>query len=168
MREHLFMIIANNLPRLAFFDRMKPTLYRLAGINIKGKCTIWGPLTIRPIGCVKNIEIGTGTFINTEVRFGVPTARVVIGENVLIGPGVMFETVNHSLMYDEKKGRSSYAKAIIVEDNVWIGAGAIITQGVTIGLGAVVAAGAVVINDIRPSTLVGGVPAKVLKKIANE
>ncbi len=54
---------------------------------------------------------------------------------------------------------------IFVEDEVWIGAGAIITQGVTIGRGAVIAAGAVVDKDVEPLTLVGGIPAKLIKNI---
>jgi acetyltransferase-like isoleucine patch superfamily enzyme len=56
-----------------------------------------GPLTIRPIGCVKNIEIGEGSTLNTETRFGVPQSKVIIGRKVQIGPRVMFETVNHGL-----------------------------------------------------------------------
>jgi acetyltransferase-like isoleucine patch superfamily enzyme len=57
------------------------------------------------------------------------------------------------------------AEGIVVEDDVWIGAGAIITDGVRICKGAVVAAGAVVTQDVPPYTVVGGVPAKALRKI---
>ncbi|HNU03478.1 MAG TPA: DapH/DapD/GlmU-related protein, partial [Anaerolineae bacterium] len=57
------------------------------------------------------------------------------------------------------------AQGIVVEDDVWIGAGAIITDGVRVGRGAVVAAGAVVTGDVPPHTVVGGVPARVLKEI---
>jgi len=164
MRE-LFFTVANNLPRIILFDRLKPILYKLAGMNIEGKTTIWGPLNVRPIGCLKNIEIGSGTFINTEVRFGVPVDKVVIGRNVLVGPYVKFETVNHSLVCDDNGGRTSFTKPIIIEDNVWIGANATITQGVTVGRGAVIAAGAVVITNVDGNTLVGGVPAKLIKEL---
>ncbi|MFT4569643.1 MAG: acetyltransferase-like isoleucine patch superfamily enzyme [Hyphomicrobiaceae bacterium] len=111
------------------FDRIRFVIYRLAGLVIKGKCTIWGPLTIRPIGAAKNIEIGKGSFLNTDIRFGVPKDKVTIGQNVQIGPGVMFETINHGLRFIPGKGRGGWTKPIVVEDKVWIGAGAIITQG---------------------------------------
>ena len=165
MRELIFLTLANFLPRMKILDKGRYIIYRMAGLKIRGKCTIWGPLTIRPIGGAKNIEIGKGSFINTEIRFGVPNDKVVIGENVQIGPRVMFETVNHDLRYAQGKGRGAWTKPIIIEDEVWIGGGAIITQGVTVGLGSVVAAGAVVTKNVEPGTIVGGVPAKFIRKI---
>ncbi len=168
MKELIFLSLANNLPRLRIFDEVRFVIYRLAGLTIKGKCKIWGPLTIRPIGGAKNIEIGEGTFINTEIRFGVPDDKVIIGRNVLIGPRVMFETVNHGLRYIPGTGRGGWSKSIIVEDEVWIGAGSIITQGITIGRGAVVAAGAVVTKDVGENTVVGGVPAKLIRNITSK
>lgn len=163
MRELIFLTIANNLPRLKVCDRVRYIFYKMAGIKINGMCTLWGPFTIRPIGGAKNIEIGRGTFINTEARFGVPSAKVTIGQDVQIGPRVMFETMNHGLVYEEGKGRGGQAKPIVIEDGVWIGAGCIVTPGVTIGKGAVIAAGAVVTKDVQPNSVVGGTPAKFIK-----
>jgi acetyltransferase-like isoleucine patch superfamily enzyme len=57
------------------------------------------------------------------------------------------------------------AEGIAIEDDVWIGAGAIVTDGVRIGQGAVVAAGAVVTEDVPPHTVVAGVPARVVREI---
>ena len=165
MRELIFLTLANNLPRLKLFDKIRFIVYRMAGLKIKSKCTIWGPLTIRPIGGAKNIEIGKGSFINSEIRFGVPKDKVIIGANVQIGPRVMFETVNHGLKYIPGKGRGGWTKSIIIEDEVWIGGGAIITQGVTVGRGSVIAAGAVVTKDVEPNTIVGGVPAKFIRNV---
>lgn len=165
VRELVFLTLANNLPRIGFFDKYRFVIYRWAGLKIQGKCTIWGPLNIRPIGGCKNIEVGRGSSLNTEIRFGVPNDKVKIGENVQIGPRVLFETVNHGLKYIPGKGRGYWTKPIIIEDEVWIGAGTIITQGVTIGRGAVVAAGAVVTEDVKCNTLVGGVPAKFIKNV---
>lgn len=165
LRELVFLGLANKLPRLRTFDRKRYLLLRLAGLNIKGKCTVWAPLTIRPLGGAQNVEIDEGTFLNTDVRFGVPKDKVTIGKNVQVGPGVKFETVDHGLEYIPKEGRGISTKPIIVEDEVWIGANAVITQGVTIKKGAVVAAGAVVVKDVESYTLVGGVPAKQIKAI---
>jgi len=165
VRELFFLTLANNLPRHGVFDNIRFIIFRLAGVKVKGKCTIWGPLTIRPIGGAKNIEIGKGSFLNTEIRFGVPKDKVVIGENVQVGPRVMFETVNHGLKYVPGEGRGGWTKPIVIKDEVWIGAGSIITQGVTIGRGAVVAAGAVVTKDVPENTVVGGIPAKIIREI---
>tara|TARA_R110001583_G_scaffold181353_1_gene338568 strand:+ start:12202 stop:12705 length:504 start_codon:yes stop_codon:yes gene_type:complete len=163
MRELIFLTIANNLPRIRFFDENRYIFLRLAGMKIKGKCNLWGPFTIRPIGGVKNIEIGDDTFINSDIRFGAPKDKVIIGSRVQIGPRVMFETVSHGLVYEIGSGRSTMTKPIIVEDEVWIGAGCIITQGVTVGKGAVIAAGSVVAKNVEPNTVVGGTPAKFIK-----
>jgi maltose O-acetyltransferase len=162
MRELVFLTLANHLPRLRLCDRYRWVFYKWAGVKIKEPCSIWGPLTIRPIGGAKNIEIGANSFLNTEIRFGVPSAPVIIGDNVQIGPRVCFETVNHSA-HNEHGKRATLAEAITVEDGVWIGANATILPGVTIKKGAAVAAGAVVTKNVDEYTLVGGVPAKVLK-----
>jgi maltose O-acetyltransferase len=168
MRELIFLTLANHLPRMKVFDRFRYIVLRLAGMKIKGRCTIFGPLTIRPIGRARNIEVGQGTFINTEARFGVPEDKVIIGANVQIGPRVMFETVNHGTRYVPGKGRGEWTKPIIIEDEVWIGAGVIITQDVTVGRGSVVAAGAVVTRNVEPHTMVGGVPAKFIRRVDEE
>ncbi len=166
VREAIFLTLANHLPRLRISDSLRWHLCKAAGMRIAGKCLIWGPLTIRPIGGARNISVGEGTFINTNVRFGVPSEPVIIGRNVQVGPNVSFETVGHGLVFEPVRGRGDIMRPITVEDEVWIGAGAIITGGVTIGKGAVVAAGAVVVADVAPCTVVGGVPARLLKAIA--
>ena len=168
MRELIFLTIANYLPRLRVSDNIRYKILSWAGLKIAGKCTIWGPVTIRPIGGARNIFIGKGVFINTDVRFAAPVDSIIIGENVAIGPRVSFETVNHSLSYIDGDGRSTFTCPIIVEDEAWIGAGSIVTQGVTIGKGAVVAAGSVVTKNIPPFCLFGGVPAKLIKTISNQ
>lgn len=163
MRELIFLTLANHLPRLRVCDKIRWLLYRWAGMHIESRCSIYGPLTIRPLGACRNIHIGAKTFINTEIRFGAPEAPVKIGKRCQIGPRVCFETVSHGLQVNEQGRRGSSSKPIIIGDHVWIGCGAIITGGVTIGDNAVVAAGAVVIKDVPAGAIVGGVPAKIIR-----
>jgi acetyltransferase-like isoleucine patch superfamily enzyme len=144
--------------------------------------------------CPNGIEIGPGTFImhgsvlHVYNFRGIPHAGIRIGRDSLIGefnvlrgqggiaigdrvytaPLVQILAVNH-VYHDPNRPMADQgitAEGIVVEDDVWIGAGAIITDGVRIGKGAVVAAGAVVTQDVPPHTVVGGVPARVLKTIA--
>lgn len=92
---------------------------------------------------------------------------VTIGDRVYTSPLVQIVAVNH--VFDDPTRpfveQGITAQGIVIEDDVWIGAGAIITDGVRVGKGAVVAAGAVVTRDVPPHTVVGGVPARVLREI---
>lgn len=165
LKNLIFLTLANHLPASGRVDANRWKLLKLAGINIKGPCQIWGPITMHNFNATHNLFIGKNVFINTEVRFACTTAKIIIRDNVEIGPRVSFETSGHGIIYRLNEGRSIIDKDIIVEENVWIGAGAILLPGVTVGKGAVVAAGAVVNKDVLPYTLVGGVPAKVIKTI---
>jgi acetyltransferase-like isoleucine patch superfamily enzyme len=95
---------------------------------------------------------------------------ITIGERVYTSPLVQMAAVDHVFADPERPfvEQGIVARGIVVEDDVWIGAGAIITDGVRIGRGAVVAAGAVVTGDVRPHTVVGGVPAREIKTITGE
>ena len=92
---------------------------------------------------------------------------VVIGDRVYTSPFTQIIAVNH--VFDDPNRpfveQGITAEGIVIEDDVWLGAGAVITDGVRVGKGAVVAAGAVVTKDVPPHTVVGGVPAKVIKTI---
>lgn len=92
---------------------------------------------------------------------------ITIGDNVYTSPFVQMVAVNH--VYDDPNRpiieQGITAQGIVIEENVWIGASAIILDGVRVGKGAVVAAGAVVSKDVPPHTVVAGVPAKVIKEI---
>lgn len=92
---------------------------------------------------------------------------VVIGDRVYTSPYTQIIAVNHVFYNPDQPfiDQGITAEGIIIEDDVWVGAGAIITDGVHIGKGAVVAAGAVVTKDVPPHSVVGGVPAKLIRKI---
>jgi acetyltransferase-like isoleucine patch superfamily enzyme len=95
---------------------------------------------------------------------------VKIGQRVYTSPMVQIIAVNH--VFDDKSTpfikQGITAEGITIEDDVWIGSGAVITDGVTIGKGAVIGAGAVVTRDVDPYTVVGGIPAKFLRKVGDK
>ena len=170
IKESFFLALANNLPRLNKLNKYRYRLLRLAGINIKGKCNIWSGFDIRPIGCAKNITIGNNVFINRNFRVAVPNpAFVTMGDNVAIGPNVSIETVNHGILWDDKiKGRGTFPNSVEIQDKVWIGANVVILGGVIIGNNSIIAAGSIVTKDVPSFTIVGGVPAKVIKSLHKE
>lgn len=136
--------------------------------------TLFSELTDQPINksltlfppfytdCGKNIHIGENVFINTGCNFQ-DQGGITIGDNTLIGHNVVLATLNHEFNPSERSWL--YPKAIVVEKNVWIGANATILQGVTIGDNSIVAAGAVVLKDVPKNTIVGGIPAKIIREI---
>ena len=101
-------------------------------------------------------------FINAGCQFQ-DQGGIWIGDDVLMGPQTVISTLNHVLNPDDRA--SMWASPVRIGDKVWIGAHATILPGVTIGEGAIVGAGAVVTKNVPPRTIVGGVPAKVLKTI---
>lgn len=95
---------------------------------------------------------------------------VTIGDRVYTSPMTQLIAVNH--VFDDPQRpfieQGITAQGIVIEDDVWLGANAVITDGVRVGKGAVVAAGAVVTKDVPPHTVVGGVPARVIKEITGQ
>lgn len=112
------------------------------------------------------IRIGRDSLIG-ELNVLRGQGGITIGDRVYTAPQVQLLAVNH-VFSDRTRPmveQGITCEGIVVEDDVWIGAGAIITDGVRVGRGAVVAAGSVVTQDVPPYTVVGGAPAKVLKTI---
>ena len=103
----------------------------------------------------KNIVINKGATILSP-------GRVVIEDNVLLGPEGKIVTVDHDL---HDRHRLFHFGKVTIKENAWICIGAIICPGVTIGKNAVVAAGAVVTKDVPDNVMVGGNPARIIKKI---
>jgi maltose O-acetyltransferase len=113
----------------------------------------------------RNTYLGPGSYLNFSCTI-LDNAPVRIGGQVMVGPNVQFYTAAHPLDAEPRLKGLETAKAITVEERVWIGGGAIILPGVTIGHNAVVGAGAVVTKNVAPYTVVAGNPAKVIKEIA--
>ncbi len=134
-------------------------LSQIFGHAVPDSLTVWAPFHC-DFG--KNVHVGENVFVNAGCCFQ-DQGGIRIGNDVLIGHQVVLATINHGLDPD-KPGHHELAP-IVIGDRVWIGSHATICRGVTIGDGAVVAAGAVVTKDVPPRTVVGGVPAKILKTI---
>ncbi len=92
---------------------------------------------------------------------------VTIGDRVYTSPHTQIIAVNHVFADPNRPfvDQGITAQGIVIEDDVWLGSGAIVTDGVRVGRGAVIAAGAVVTSDVAPHTVVGGVPARLIRAI---
>lgn len=116
----------------------------------------------------KNIEVGDDVSIGTGAVLLASDSKIVIGNKVLLGPNVMIIGGDHNtsvpgrFVYDVIEKRPEDDQDVMIEDDVWIGSGAIILKGVRLGRGSVVAAGAVVTREVLPYTIVGGVPARII------
>ncbi|GMA63607.1 2,3,4,5-tetrahydropyridine-2,6-dicarboxylate N-acetyltransferase [Alicyclobacillus fastidiosus] len=123
------------------------------GAIIRDKVSI-GDNAVIMMGAVINIgaEIGSGTMIDMGAVLG---GRATVGNNCHIGAGAVLAGVIEP----------PSAKPVVIEDDVLVGANAVILEGVRVGKGSVVAAGAIVIEDVAPGTVVAGVPARVIKQI---
>ena len=153
------------VPRMTF-GWLRPALYRLAGVRIGAHTRIFGAVEIEGPGAIfDNVTIGERCSLTTPLFLNA-SAPIRIGNRVVIGHHVMIVTDSHDMDDPEQRGGERYARAIAIGDGVWIGARATILAGVTVGAGAVIAAGAVVTRDGAPHTMVGGVPARVLKSLA--
>lgn len=113
----------------------------------------------------RNITVGKEVFINSGCHFQ-DQGGITIGAGSLIGHNVVLATLNHAL--DPRHRKDLHPAPIVIGKQAWLGANVTVTPGVTIGDGAVVAAGAVVTRDVPANTVVGGVPARVIKAIPDK
>lgn len=111
-----------------------------------------------------NIFVGENFYANFDCLI-LDTCPVVIGDNCMLAPGVHIYTATHPLMPDERNSGLEYGKPVNIGNNVWIGGRSVINPGVTIGDNAVVASGAVVTKDVPANVVVGGNPARIIKRI---
>ena len=125
-------------------------------------------------GC--NTHIGNNYYFNFNCIFW-DCAEIHFGDNVFVGPNVLFLTPIHPLLSEERNRRVDknshthlleYCKPIKIEPNVWIGGGVIVNPGVTIGHDSVIGSGSVVTKDIPSGVIAVGVPCKVFRKITEE
>jgi acetyltransferase-like isoleucine patch superfamily enzyme len=176
--DRLIMNQRDARPR--WYVRLLAPLYQHRGRGSKIYCSVrmdtppyrrfsLGRRSVVESYCCINNAVGD-VVIGDHTRIGIHCTvigPVTIGSHVNLAQGITVTALNHnfndpSLRIDEQ-GVST--KAVVIGDDVWIGANAVILPGVTIGSHVVVAAGAVVTKDVPANTLVGGVPAKIIKQL---
>lgn len=131
----------------------------ITGNIIPESVTVFTPININ---YGKNIKIGKNIFINFNCTL-LDLGGIIIEDNVLIAPNVSLLSEGHPL---EPQNRQSLVPSLVrIKRNVWIGANATILPGVTVGENSIVASGAVVTKDVPDNTIVGGIPAKIIKTL---
>lgn len=140
-------------------NEIRNLLNQITGSEIDESVAVFTPLYIN---YGKHTKIGKNVFINFDCVF-LDLGGITIEDGVLIAPKVSLLTEGHPI--EPENRHALIPKPIHIKKNAWIGAGATILQGVTIGENAVVASGAVVSKDVPDNTVVGGIPAKIIKTI---
>ena len=154
----LFVRSISNKVRSALYFFLKARWVRRVGMTrIPWSVSLWSPH--KDISFGDCVQFGEGCVVHCDAQFG---NKVLVAQNVafLNRDDHRYDVVGRAI-WDSPRGD---AYKVVVEDDVWIGHGAIILSGVTIGKGSVVAAGSVVNKDIPPYSIAGGVPARVLKQ----
>lgn len=116
-----------------------------------------------------NITVGNDVYIGPGATLLSQDSEIILKDKIMFGPNVTLITGDHNsstigtYMYDNKIKLPENDKPIIIENDVWLGAGVTVLKGVTIGTGCIVAAGAVVTKDIKAYTISAGIPSRVIK-----
>lgn len=145
--------------------RLKMIIYKSL-FSSTGRNVIFDP---EDVFSYSTISLGDDVFIGPGATFSASDSSIEIGNKVMFGPNVTIMGGDHNVgeigryMYDVLEKLPENDKSVVLQDDVWVGANTIILKGVTIGQGSIVAAGALVIKDVEPYSIVGGVPAKKLK-----
>ena len=140
-------------------EEVRDYLSQIIGRKVDESVTLLPPFYV-DFG--KNIRIGKRCWIQQGCTF-FDRGGITIGNDVFIAPKVNLITINHDS--DPENRSATYGRPIVIEDKVWIGINSTILPGVTVGYGSIVGANSVVTHDVSPYTVVGGNPAKFIKKI---
>jgi len=135
-------------------------LFAACGRNVK-----FNPFDKFTYGTIKigdNVYIGQGACFSASKGLKIGS-KVMFGPNVIIRGGNHNTTVLGRYMFDVHEKKPEDDQPVIIEDDVWVGAGAIILMGVTISRGAIIGAGAIVTRDVAPYSVVAGIPARVIR-----
>lgn len=114
-----------------------------------------------------HVHFGNGVYANSNLTL-VDDGHIYVDDRVMFGPNVTVASANHPLDPDLREKGLQYNRDVVIGDNVWIGAGAIIVPGVHIGRNTVIGAGSVVTKDIPENVLAVGNPARVIKEFDSD
>ena len=157
-------LAASALPDGRLF-RLRVRLLQLAGCAVDRSATLMDvPRVTAPDKAASRLRIGAGAFINIECVFDL-AAPVTVGDKAYLAHRVMILTASHEVGPAGRRAGPRTAAPIVIESGAWIGAGVTLLPGVTIGAGSIVAAGSVVIDDVKPDTMVAGVPARPVREL---
>lgn len=149
--------IANAVRTWLYFRLKCNWVVRHGMVRIPWSVELWSPN--RRITLGNRVQFGPNCIIHCDAKIG---DSVLLARNVaFVGRDDHRYDVVGQTIWDSPRGDTG---GVVVEDDVWIGHGAIVLSGVTIGMGAVVAAGAVVVSNVPPFTIVGGNPARIVKQ----
>jgi len=125
-----------------------------------------GSLIRPPLYCDYGVQthLGARTFVNFGL-VALDVARITIGDDVQIGPGVQLLTPTHPIDAELRRAKWEAAKPITIGNNVWLGGGVIVCPGVSIGDDTVVGAGAVVVKDLPARVVAVGNPARIIRRL---
>lgn len=138
------------------------------GLRIGNNVSILSNTIIEGTGVIRNLGIGMEIGNNVGIAqncFIQIRGKVIIGNDVIFGPNVSVFSENHNFLDTEKpiRDQGETRIGVVIENGVWIGSGAIILDGVTVGNNSIIASGSVVNKNVAPYSIVGGVPAKLIK-----
>lgn len=165
MNTYVFVCKCRNLLHSIFIEPIIKKIFATCGNNVRIErlCDFRG---------IENIYLKNDIYLASGTKILSTKAKVYIGNHVMFGPDVKIITGDHRIDIPgkfmkeirEEEKLPENDQDVIIEDDVWIGAGATILKEVTISRGSVVASGAVVLKDVPPYYIVGGIPAKILKR----
>lgn len=163
-RAILAPVVAGLLPA-GSAQRLRGQLFRAFGFSVGRGTLIASPFTLTGGRAARrNLTIGVGCYINHACVFDA-VAPIHLGDEVSLGHEVLVTTAGHRIGSPKRRGGSIDARPVRIGNGAWIGSRAVVLPGVDIGDGAIVAAGAVVTRDVAPDTLVGGVPARLIRHL---
>lgn len=152
------------LGREVLGPRSRTRLLRLAGLDIGPRTAVLGSVRINAHGTPGNLHVGDRCTVNDGVFFDT-AGPVHVGDDVGIGHDVLLMTSSHRIGPSERRHGSLTVAPVRVESGAWLCSRSVIQPGVTVGAGAVVLVGSVVTESVPPDTMVGGVPAQVIRRL---